>query len=148
MTKADYALDCFSKGFSCAQAVFSAFCADLGLDTKLGLKIAGSFGGGMGHSGEACGAFTGALLVLGLKYGQSNEEDKHLKAMNYQRVNEFAARFKERNGSVNCTTLLGYDLSDEKQLNAAREAGVFKTKCRKYVCDAVDILEKMLAEQA
>ena len=47
--KSEMALQCFSEGFSCSQAVFTAYCEDLGLDKETGLKISGAFGGGMGH---------------------------------------------------------------------------------------------------
>ncbi|NLF42508.1 MAG: C_GCAxxG_C_C family protein, partial [Bacteroidales bacterium] len=58
--KAEYANECFSSGFNCAQSVFSAFCEDYGLEKNQALKIACSFGGGMGHLGEVCGAVSGA----------------------------------------------------------------------------------------
>ena len=146
MDKADHAVACFNNGCNCSQAVFTAFCEDLGLDKKLGLKIACSFGGGMGHIGETCGAVTGALLVLGLKYGQDNVEDKHSKELNYLLVKDFTSRFKKRNGSVHCTELIGYDLSVDDQLNAARQTDAFKTKCPSYVSDAVHLLEEIISE--
>lgn len=147
MNKVNYAVDCFNSGFNCSQAVFSAFCEDFGLDRRLGLKTAGSFGGGMGHIGEACGAVTGAFMVLGLKYGQDDEEDKYSKAVTYLLVKDFASRFRKLNGSINCRELIKYDLSDVNQLNAARQTDVFKTKCLKFVKDAVELLDQFLAEQ-
>lgn len=146
MNKSDYAIDCYESGFSCSQAVFTAFCEDYGIDRKIGLKIGGSFGGGMGHLGEACGAVTGAFLVLGLKYGKNDEADTYSKALNYLLVKDFAARFRKLNGSINCKELLGYDLGDEKQLNAARQTDIFQTKCVKCIKDAVAILEDIIAE--
>lgn len=146
MSKAEYAVDCFNSGFNCSQAVFSSFSDTCGLDRKLALKIAGSFGGGMGHIGEACGAVTGAFLVIGMLYGQEKEDDKYTKAMNYLRVQDFASRFRRLNGAIRCKELLGYDLSDKEQLNAARQTDVFETVCAKYVSDAVRILEDMIAE--
>lgn len=146
MSKGDYAVDCFNSGFNCSQAVFTAFCNDFGLDRRLGLKIAGSFGAGMGYIGEACGAVTGAFMVIGLKYGQEDEDDKYTKAMNYLMVKDFTSRFRRLNGSISCKELLDYDLSDEKQLNTARKTDVFTTKCPKYVSDAVQILEEMIRE--
>ncbi|NJD04113.1 MAG: C_GCAxxG_C_C family protein [Ruminiclostridium sp.] len=146
MNKTDYAVDCFSNGFNCSQAVFSAFCEDFGVDINLGLKMACSFGAGMGYMGEACGAVTGAFMVLGLKFGQNDEQDKYSKAMNYLLVKDFASRFRKLNGSINCKELIQYDLSDERQLNAARQTDVFTTKCPKYVKDAVELLEAVIAE--
>ena len=146
MSKADYAEECFNSGFNCAQAVFSTFAREHGLEEKLALKIAGSFGAGMGYIGEACGAVTGAFLVLGLIYGQQEEEDRYTKIRNYMLVKDFAYRFRKINGSVHCRELLGYDLTDERQRKEAGQSDVFETTCAKYVRDAVGILEEMLAE--
>jgi C_GCAxxG_C_C family probable redox protein len=146
MDNADFAVDCFKNGNSCAQAVFTTFCEELGLDKKLGLKIACPFGGGMGHTGGVCGAVTGALLVIGLKYGQEDNENKYSKALNYLIVQDFVSRFKKLDGSINCKELINYDLSDENQLNAARRTDVFETMCPKYVNDAVVLLEEIMSE--
>ncbi|HOQ38212.1 MAG TPA: C-GCAxxG-C-C family protein [Acetivibrio sp.] len=146
MNKAKYAVEFFNKGFNCSQSVFCAFCEDFGVDTKLGLKMACSFGAGMGYMGEVCGAVSGAFMVLGLKYGQNNEHDQYSKTLNYLLVKDFASRFREINGSINCKELIQYDLSDEGQLNAARQTDVFTTKCPKYVKDAVEILEEIITE--
>lgn len=119
--KSECAADCFNDGFNCAQAVFSTFCEDLGLDKTNALKASTSFGAGMGYIEQTCGAVTGAFLVLGLKYGQTEPEDKHLKALTYLKVKDFAHRFRKLNGSINCTELLGINLGDEAKLLAARQ---------------------------
>lgn len=146
MNKSEKAVECFGNGCNCAQAVFTSFCEELGLDKKVGLKIACPFGGGMGHTGEVCGAVTGAMLTIGLKFGSESPESGDIKIQNYKITQDFIARFKERNGSVNCTELINYNLSDELQLDLARQSGVFKTKCPKYVSDAVEILEQMISK--
>lgn len=146
MNKINFATKSFKSGFSCSQSVLAAFCEDYGLDKKLALKMACSFGGGMAHLGEACGAVTGAFLVLGLKYGQNDKDDKHSKAVNFLMVKEFAARFRKLNGSISCKELLEYDISDEKQLMAARQTDVFQTKCAGYIKNAVQLLEEIISE--
>lgn len=146
MKNADCAVEYYNSGCSCAQAVFTTYCEDFGIDKKLGLKVACPLGGGMGHTGGVCGAVTGALLVLGLKFGQDDMEDKYAKAMNYLIVQDYVSRFKKRNGSINCKELVNYDLSDVNQLTAARQTDVFKTKCPNYVADAVNLLEEVMAE--
>jgi len=142
--KIENANQCFNSGFNCAQSVFSAFCEDFGLDKSYALKIACSFGAGMGYMCEACGAVTGAFMVLGLIYGQNIEGDTDSRAQTYLLVKEFSSRFKKINRSINCKELLNCDLSDELQLNTARQSGLFKTKCPKYIRDAVGILEEMI----
>lgn len=146
MNRSEKAVESFNNGCNCAQAVFTAFCGDLGLEEKLGLKIACPFGGGLGHTGGVCGAVTGALLTIGLKYGPESTEDKDSKVLNYIIAHDFISEFKKSNGSVNCTELINYDLSDETQLELARQSGVFNTKCPKYVSDAVEILDTILSE--
>ena len=67
MNQIDLALSRFAEGFNCSQAVFSSYAE--GIDEATALKIASGFGGGMGRMAETCGAVTGAMMVLGLKFG-------------------------------------------------------------------------------
>lgn len=146
MSKAESASECFLNGCNCAQAVLTAFCENFGLEKELALKIACPFGGGMGHSCETCGAVSGALMVLGLKYGPSSKEEKNEKAMSYLVAKNFISQFRKINGSVNCKELLECDLGNEEQLSAAQQSGIFVTKCKKYVSDAVNLLEEVMSE--
>ena len=143
MNKSEQASLLFNQGFNCSQAVFSVFCEDLGLDRDAALKISCGFGGGM-CQGEICGAVTGAVMALGLKYGQSKAEDKESKEKTYEIVKEFSNRFKHINGSISCKELLDFDLSKENARKIAREKGLFKTVCPKVIKDAVNILEDIL----
>jgi C_GCAxxG_C_C family probable redox protein len=140
----ELALQCFTGGFSCSQAVFSTYCEGLGLDKETALKISGAFGGGMGHIGETCGAVTGAFMVIGLKYGKYRVEDNTAKEETYRKVQEFAKRFRTEFGSLRCQDLITYDLRLDEEVNKAREAGVFKTICPKLVKRAAELVEKIL----
>lgn len=144
MCKPDHAVDCFNNGFNCAQAVISTYCERLGLDKTTALRIAGGFGGGMGYIGETCGAVTGAFMLIGLKYGKIHSEDNEAKEKTYALIKEFTKRFKDINGSVRCTELLGYDMSTAEGLKAAREANPWSTVCAKLVRDASQIVEGLL----
>ena len=144
MSKSDCAVDCFNNGYNCSQAVFSTYCEQLGLDKTSALKVAGSFGGGMGHIGETCGAVTGAIMLIGLKHGKVQKDDNEAKEKTYQLVQEYSKLFIEKNGSVKCTELLGYDLSSSEGMNAAREANVWNTICSKLVKDSSQIVEDLL----
>jgi C_GCAxxG_C_C family probable redox protein len=75
------------------------------LDADTARKISCGFGGGMRH-GEVCGAVTGAIMILGLKYGQYNTDDKKSKEITYQYVKEFNKRFMDINGTIICRDLL------------------------------------------
>jgi C_GCAxxG_C_C family probable redox protein len=134
----------FQEGFSCSQAVFSPYAEAMGLDRDMALRIAGGFGGGMGRTGQTCGAVTGALMAIGLKYGTVDAADKQTKEKTYARVKEFSQRFTFRNGSTTCKDLLGCDISTSSGHRAAQEQGLYKRICPKLVKDAAEIVGEML----
>jgi C_GCAxxG_C_C family probable redox protein len=143
MNKVQQAVENFGKGFNCSQAVVGSYCEEFGLDREKAFKVATGFGGGM-RMGETCGAVTGALMVLGLKYGNCTAEDKQGKARTYEMVMEYTKRFKARNKSVMCKDLLGCDLSTSAGMKEAQEKGLFTSVCPKMVREAAEILEEML----
>lgn len=99
----------FQSGYSCAQAVFLACTEDMGLDTETRARIASSFGGGMGGMRQVCGAVSGMLMALGLKYGYADPKDRAGKTAQYELVRALADEFKKENGSIICRELLGLD---------------------------------------
>jgi len=144
MNRIETVLSRFAEGFNCSQAVFSAYADDLRLDDAAALKIASGFGGGMGRMAETCGAVTGAMMVLGLRHGGATP-DREAKERVYAKIREFAGRFKARNGVLLCRDLLSCDISTPEGFEAAKAKGLLTTLCPKYVQDAVEILEEMLA---
>ncbi len=78
--KAAAAKALFMEGYNCSQAVVGAWAEDIGLDSETAYKIASGFGGGIGRMREVCGAFTGAVMVLGLKFGNTIGSDRAAKA--------------------------------------------------------------------
>ncbi len=145
MNKTDKALELFSNNFNCSQAVLTAFAPDFGLDEKLALMLGTSFGGGA-RNGEICGAVSGALMVLGLKYGHFDSADCEQKSRAYSIAVEYTKRYKEANGSIVCRDLLGYDLSKPDEMACIKEKGLFGEVCPKAIKSAVEILESILAD--
>ena len=143
-SRIEQAVEKFEKGFNCSQAILSSFSEQFGLDYDTALKIATGFGGGM-HINGTCGAVTGAVMVLGLKYS-STEEGKQAKENTYRKVIEFANKFSVRNSTVKCQDLLGCDITTVEGIQIAREKGLFSSICPRLVQDAAEILEEMLAE--
>jgi len=128
---------------NCAQSVITSFCEDFGLATDLAMKVARAFGGGMGQSKGACGAVTGAYMVLGLALKPSGDYMKDRAQMG-NAMAEFNRKFAKLHGSLNCTDLCGYDLSIPEQGAAARQKNVFANICPPLVRDAAKILEELL----
>lgn len=136
MKRIGEAVNSFKSGLNCSQALLSAFSEDLGLDKETSAKIASGFGGGMGCTGETCGAVTGAVMVIGLKHGKSG------KATAFSR--ELMERFRDRNGFVTCRALLGCDISTEEGMAKARKDNLFSSRCPKFVEDAAGIVEELV----
>jgi C_GCAxxG_C_C family probable redox protein len=144
LSKAKSARKQFEKGFSCAPAVVSTYGQQFGLGEELALKISCGFGGGIGRMGRTCGAVTGAVMVIGLKHGQTDVADEESRQETHRLVKEFISKFTALHGSVECRELIGYDLSNPRELRAARKSGVFESKCAGFVYDAACILEDVL----
>ena len=144
MKRSENAVDYFRNRFNCSQAVFTVFGKDYGLSENDCLKVSCAFGGGMGRQQLTCGAVTGALMTLGLKYGKALNDPEEKKQKTYAVTREFFQRFTELNGSVNCKALLdGLDMNDPGDHKKIMERKLFDIKCEKYVADAVEIVETL-----
>lgn len=136
----EQALAAFQQGYSCSQAVLSAFAQELGLPQETAVKVSASFGGGLARMGETCGAVTGALMVIGLRFAAASPTDRTAKEATYDAAREFCQQFRTRHKSLLCRELLGCDISTTEGMRMARESKLFVTQCPKYVADATDIL--------
>ena len=131
----------FENGYACSQSVLSTLAPELGLDEETALKIASAFGGGMVRHGEVCGAVTGALMTLGLKFGSTTVDDEEAVRSASQ---ELMRRFEEEKGTLLCRELLGYRLIVPEELQKARESGVFQNTCPFLVQRATELAKEIL----
>lgn len=134
------ARELFHEGFNCSQSVVAA-CADLyGMDEQTALRVAASFGGGIGRMRQTCGAACGMFLLAGLENGSATPHDAEGKKQNYALVQDLAAKFKEENGSLICAELLGIAPKPQEPTPEARtEAYYQKRPCAEMVASAVRI---------
>ena len=144
MNCAERAADYFTRGFNCSQSVLAAYAEQFGLTEELALKVAGGFGGGMGRMGETCGAVTGAIMVIGLKFASTTPGDMQGKENAYAVVREFVHRFKGRNVTVLCRELLDCDISTPEGMKRAQQEKLIKKCCPKLIQDAVEILDQLI----
>lgn len=146
---AKIARDYFLSGYNCAQAVFCAFEDVTGLDHATALKLASSFGGGMGKLREVCGAFTGAAAVLGALYGYTDVEDQKLKTEHYALIQELAERFKADHGTIICRELLtGIKTSNSSAPEERTPEYYAGRPCAAFVVTAAEILDEIIAEKS
>lgn len=145
MNRADLAEKLFRDGYNCSQAVLLAFSDVTGLDNDTAAKLASSFGGGLGRMREVCGAVSGASMVLGLAKGYSTPKDFEGKKAHYKLIQDFAARFKEKNGSIICRELLTGVKTVENGVPEQRSEDYYKKRpCPLLVRDAAEILDELL----
>lgn len=127
----------FATGLNCAQSVYCAFAEELGMDAETAAKVSAGLGGGVGRLREVCGAVTGATLVLGMKYGPD-------KTAVYEKVQEFAAIFKQEMGSIICRDLLAGTGATSGGAPEARTTEYYKKRpCAEIVRFAADSVARL-----
>ncbi len=139
-SKANESVGMFKNGFLCSQSVFAALSDEYGLDKNFALRIGNGFGAGIARKQNICGAVSGAIMLIGLKYGKTKADDTIAHEKTYEIVNQFCDEFEKRNKSIICKEILGCDIA------AAGEKGLFSTVCAKCVRDATEIVEKLLRD--
>lgn len=133
----------FAQGIDCSQVVAGTFADKMQMSEEEARKMSACFGGGM-MCGETCGAVTGALMVIGMVYGHSQEGDMDQKNIMMEKVAEFKERYAKKRSSTMCRDLLGHDLSKEGELEKVLEEGLMFSFCPGVVEDVLDILEEIL----
>lgn len=143
MNKCDKAIAYFAEGLHCSQAVLATFAEECGITEEQAFRLGSCFGSGM-RKGNVCGACSGALMVLGLLYGETRAGDKEERKRSNEINDLFMDRFREANGSCICNELLGCDIATPEGVRFARENGLFKEFCPKMVASAVKVLESIM----
>ena len=147
MTRRELAKENFMNGYNCSQALVLAFEDMVPIDRESLLKLASSFGGGMGRLREVCGSVSGMFMIAGLLYGYDGPETGQVKADHYARIQELARRFEETHGSIVCREMLGLSVKHDAPTPEARTNEYYKKRpCPDIVGDAAEILEKYIEE--
>lgn len=146
MNYTEKALVLFKKKFHCSQAVFAAFAEEIGISEESALKIGSCFGGGLCNNGQVCGACSGALMIIGMKFGHCKSDDVKRKAKVTQLGNKFLELFKEKHGSYICKDLLKCDLATQEGKEYAIKNNLFTEFCPQMVATATELTEQLLSE--
>ena len=123
----------YKEGYNCAEAVLRAFREELGLN--LGddaIKIATGFGGGFGQAGCACGALSGAVMVISLLQGRTSA-DQSRDAV-YASAREFHNIFASHFGATCCRALNRNKYGTPEQ----------KSTCYRITGETAELLAKYL----
>ena len=109
------------------------------------MRLASSFGGGMGGMRETCGAVTGMFMVLGLARGYDTPGDDAAKKAHYARVRALGEAFREKEGTIICRELLA-SLPGKLQADPLpRTEEYYRVRpCVRFVEEAARLLEQEL----
>ena len=146
----ELAVSLFKEGYNCSQAVVAAYADMYGFTREQALKMAASFGGGIGRMRKTCGAACGLFMLAGLETGCTDGKDREGKEANYKVVQALAEEFKKRNGSITCAELLGLEKSAPTPTTpGARTTEYYKKRpCVKMVEEAARIWSEYLCKKS
>jgi C_GCAxxG_C_C family probable redox protein len=97
------------QGFYCSQILIMQGLEMLGKSNPDLVRAMQGLAGGLGFSGELCGALTGGASLLGLYAGKGTpeqEEDPRLIFMVEDLVKWFKAEYSEQYGGIRCEEIL------------------------------------------
>lgn len=142
----ELAVSLFKEGYNCSQSVVAAYADLYGFTREQALKMAASFGGGIGRMRKTCGAACGLFMLAGLETGCTEGKDREGKEANYILVQQLAEEFAKRNDSLTCAELLGLEKSAPTPTTPeARTAEYYKKRpCSKMVEEAASIWAEYL----
>ena len=144
MNRSEKALNYYSNGFNCAQSVIASFADLMGVTEETAVRMAAGFGSGMGRMQNTCGAISGAFMVIGYLRGKYKDGDEKSAEKTNNLIQEFSKKFSEKHGTINCKTLINYDLNTVEGMAEAKKADVFNKKCAFFIKTAVELLEETL----
>jgi len=130
--------------YNCAEAVLGAVTLGLGYSPPP-LRIATGFGGGVGRTGDICGAVTGAIMAMGWVGGRDVPTDKAAYAKTAEVIRSFLSQFREQHGSTVCAVLTGYDFGDAEAMGRFADDAERRAKCADYIRTAAAMATEVLA---
>lgn len=100
------------KGFYCSQILLQLGLEAQGKENPDLIRTMAALAGGLGFSGDVCGALTGGACLLGLFAGRGTaeeEEDPRLNIMVNDLLDWFSEEYGHTYGGIHCENILGDD---------------------------------------
>lgn len=117
------------QGFYCSQILILQGLEMLGRTNPDLVRATHGLAGGLGFTGELCGALTGGAALVGLYAGKGTpeqEEDPRLLFIIEDLVKWFKAEFAEQYGGIRCAEILGSDGRNQATRCPVLVAGVLQ----------------------
>lgn len=132
--------DFFLDGYNCCQSVLLAFEDILPVDTLTLKALCSGFGGGVGRLREVCGCMSAMAAIAGFIAPADDPSNIEARTENYALVQNFAAAYKEKMGSIVCRDILGLKAEAKKKeiespRPSERSAEYYKSRPCAYSCE-------------
>ncbi|MDH5448766.1 MAG: C-GCAxxG-C-C family protein [Candidatus Bathyarchaeota archaeon] len=134
-----------AKGFLCSESVLLAISDCLEIRNELIPKVATGFGAGMGGRGLVCGAISGGIIALGLKFGRDNVRKQKINP--YWFAFELLEQFEGEFGYVTCRELTGCDFTTEAGRRKYTDGKLWEAKCCQYIGSVTAIVFDLIFER-
>ena len=130
----------------CSQAVFRTFQELLGLEDELAFKAAGPLCAGLGM-GKTCGALSGGVMVLGMKYGRPRIEDG-LEGLfpGMMAAQRLVQSFEQEYGTTACIEIAKVDFTDFEAAMQAVMDPEFIERCAQIVGKTAETVAEIIGE--
>jgi C_GCAxxG_C_C family probable redox protein len=135
-----------AEGFLCSEAVLLALSESMGVESEFIPRIATGFAAGVARTGNVCGALSGAIMGLGLRYGRDAPTTEPGRRP-YWFSRRLAEAFEEAYGSVTCPGILDLDLNDPDDYRIYTEEDIWATKCREVIKTATGLAYDTLQDE-
>ena len=138
---------------NCAQGVCGAFLETFGYPSEDVFRSSCGLYGGVGLSGNSCGALNGSILVISYLSGREHDDYSSPTPEDCRDMSkDIVKRFKEEYGSINCRDIQrkkigrSFDFWDEKEAAAFSESKGPDEVCPRVVEKASEWTADILIE--
>ena len=145
------AVDLFLNRMHCSQVIALVGQEKLGVAAPAVIKAMGAFGGGIGGTGNICGALVGAVGVIGSLYSRSSLEEKENPRM-WAATKKVVKNFEELSapfGGINCAQIAQVDWMERDQVkNFYTNPDSRRQHCIRVVGETARALGELLDQEA
>jgi C_GCAxxG_C_C family probable redox protein len=131
--------------FLCSESCLMALARCQYIESPLIPRIATGLGAGMGRSGEICGALTGAIMGLSIRYGRDKVEPTKDRRP-YWYSTELLKRFREEYHELRCPALLSLDIAKPVDYEEFNKRNLWIHNCTKYILSATGMAWDIIDE--
>ncbi len=137
----------------CAEITFTSILDILGFQNNifnnLMIPLCGGLGGYKSKDGWTgpCGVVIGSCAAIGVIIGGKEKMPSDLLPVAFIKGSQFPTAFEKEFGSVICSTLCGYDFSDQDSFVDYFQNKVWKKTCYKFVTWAIDTVRDITQEE-